>query len=220
MKISSVKTKEAAQELLRDQNKFAQFANHNKKFISSIIGKIKNIENYDYEDLYQEALITLYEALKSYDPEQRVIDGKKSAGFSTYSYYLIRNEIFHYVNEMNKISSNEKSIENYKLTKQDNDNDNDVYDERKFVNKKDYVFENDVIQKIDDDNIMDKLTPTEKIIFQKKIIEDCNHDEVAKALKIPASTYMTIYYKSFVPKLKSIGYKVVNTTNKRKRTKK
>ena len=136
MKIFSVKTKEAAQELLRDQNKFAQFANHNKKFINSIIGKIKNIENYDYEDLYQEALITLYEALKSYDPEQRVIDGKKSAGFSTYSYYLIRNEIFHYVNEMNKISSNEKSIENYKLTKQDNDNDNGVYDERKFVNKK------------------------------------------------------------------------------------
>lgn len=221
MKIAKIKTREDALTVLGDQNKFADLVNDNRKFLSSIIGKIKNLENYDRDDLFQEAQIALYSALDSYNPEERIKQGKKSASFSTYCYMLIKNEVYHAVNEQNKIINAERSLENFKRFKGSPENPEiDGYNEEKFINKREYFFEDDVIQKIDDENILSRLTSTEQIIFQKKIIEDLTHDEVAKELKMPAATYMTIYYKSFIPKLNSLGYKVTNTVNKRKTKKK
>ena len=227
MLISKVKTREAAQSLLADDLKFAEFVKKNNRFLISIIGKIKSLEDYDYNDLLQESKIALWSALQSYDPEQRILDGEKSASFSTYSYWLIRNEIYHYVNGVNKVGKYEKPIEAFlkqqpsnKGNATDGGNGGDTYNEKHFVNVKDYAFEEDVIQKVDDESIMSKLTSTEQIIFQKKIIEDMTHDEVAAELKMPAATYMTIYYKSFVPKLQQMGYSVTNTINKRPKSKK
>lgn len=218
MLISKIKTKEEAQDIFNDQIKFAKFVEKNKRFLTSIIGKVRNVANYDMDDLYQEAQIALYNALREYDPEKRIAIGKKSASFSTYSYWLIRNEIYHTVYEQNKRTSIEKSIELFKREQPNNEgtttaggNGGDSYTEEKFINRKEYTFENDVIQKIDDDRLIEKLGPTEKIIFEKKIIEERTHDEVAKELGLPAATYMTIFYKSFIPKLQSMGYKVTNT---------
>jgi RNA polymerase sigma factor (sigma-70 family) len=208
--ISKIKTREAAEELLNDSSKFSKFAEKNKKFLMSILSRVKDKDNYDEEDLYQESLIALHSALQSYDPEERIRRGKKSASFSTYSFVLIKNEIVHYINEQNKIVTCERSIERFRETMEELAPHKPNAHIDFLFGFKDEGFEDAVIKKIDQDKLLAKLSTTEKLIFDKKIVKNMTHDEVAADLGIPAATYMTIYYKSFVPKVRAMGVALIN----------
>lgn len=212
MLVASVKTRSVAEELFKDPDKFKKFAEQNKRFLMDIVSKIRDKDNYDLDDLYQESLIALYYALETYDPEKRIEQGKKAATFSTYSYRIIKNEIIHYINEQNKILAGERSIETFKTSYEDNTHTTSLIGEQEiFGYEKTEGFEAAVIDKMDNERIMSKLSSLEKDIFEKKLIQNLTHDEVAAELKLPTSTYMTIYYKSFVPKIKAMGYEMLET---------
>lgn len=87
---------------MQEDLKFNEYERQYRKMIYSIINKLNvnnNICVLSIDDMYQEGLIALYDAFKTYDCN------KYEIAFSTYSYTIIRRRLLRVVEKHNKKAS-------------------------------------------------------------------------------------------------------------------
>lgn len=208
--ISKVKTKEMADEILGNDNKFAEFLELNKNYMNKIVSKVHDIQSYGYPDLFQEAQIAMLEALKKFNPEQRVKDNKTPGSLSTFAYHVIMNNIRRFLNDENKRRSEESSIEAFKKHGLDGGSaDNADYWEENWKTNQTSM-EDEIIDRLDKERAMRHLSEQEKEIFKYRFLEKnpLTHEEIAKKMNINPNTYRAIFYGSFKNKIKRLGYTI------------
>lgn len=212
IKIAQVKSKAVADEILADDKKFADFINLNKNFMNKIISKVHDLHVYGYHELYQEAQMSMWEALQKFNPEKRIAEGKSPGSLSTFSFHVIMNNIRRYLNDENKRMSEESSIEAFKKHgKSDNGSasDNSDYWEENWKTNQGSM-ENEIIDRVDKERAMEHLSEQEKEIFKYRFLEKnpLTHEDIARKLNMNPNTYRAIYYGSFKKKIKNLGYDI------------
>lgn len=208
--ISKVKTKDAAVEILSDNKKFADFLELNKNFMNKIISKVHDIHVYGYHELYQEAQLSMWEALQKFDPEKRIKDNKTPGTLSTFAYHVIMNNVRRYLNDENRRMSEESSIEAFrKHTDGNSASDNSDYWEENWKTNQGSM-EDEIIDRLDKERAMTHLSEQEKEIFRYRFLEKnpLTHEDIARKLNMNPNTYRAIYYGSFKNKIKKLGYKI------------
>lgn len=189
--------------------------NNLNKFITSLIvdnqGFFYNIINrydnqYDPEELYQEALIGLNKAIKAFSVEKAKENNNK---FITYAQRVIVNNVLDSVKKTNKFYNNVSSIEQFKgdndsLSGESNGSD---YHESKWKKKDLYVnFDECLTEKIQADNVKNRLSVNERLMFDCRIVNRMNVKDTLRLVSekngISVSTARMIYYNSFKQKIK------------------
>jgi len=214
--ISKVKTKDVANEILGDDKKFAEFIELNKNFMNKIISKVHDINVYGYQELYQEAQLSMWEALQKFDPEKRIKEKKTPGTLSTFAYHVIMNNVRRYLNDENKRMSEESSIEAFKKHTDDTgvsgngsaSGNSDYWEENWKTNQG--SMEDEIIDRLDKERTMTHLSEQEKEIFRYRFVEKnpLTHEDIARKLNMNPNTYRAIYYGSFKNKIKKLGYKI------------
>ena len=212
IKISQVKTRAVAEEILGDDNKFASFIETNKNFMNKIISKVHDLHVYGYQELYQEAQMSMWEALQKFNPEERVKQNKSPGSLSTFSFHVIMNNIRRYLNDENKRMAEESSIEAFKKHGDGVDtspsSSSDYWEEKWKTNQG--SMEDEIIDRVDKERAMEHLSEQEKEIFKYRFLEKnpLTHEEIARKLNMNPNTYRAIYYGSFKKKIKNLGYDI------------
>jgi RNA polymerase sigma factor (sigma-70 family) len=199
-------TAEYVDRLKGDQREFNYFANKNIKYVQKIAHKILmkrgTISDVDFmEDLIQVGLIAIWnKALPAWDSTRGIT-------FSTFAHKVIYNEMLQLSMKNDKLSKKVgfiQSIENFNRKSNDASNGEiNEYVETGWKNKNG-DFEEEVIQKLDEDNKLSKLSDRDRLIFilQK---QGKKRNEIFKQAGFNnIHTYKHYLYNVYIPKMKKM----------------
>ena len=199
-------TAEYVDRLKNDEREFNFFANKNIKYVQKIAHKILmkrgTINDMDFmEDLIQIGLIALWnKALPAWDSTRGIT-------FSTFAHKVIYNEMLQLSMKNDKLSKKIgfiQSIENFnRKTNDSTTNEINEYVETGWKNKNG-DFEEDVIQKMDEDYKLSKLSDRDRMIFilQK---QGKKRNEIFKQAGFNnIHTYKHYLYNVYIPKMKKM----------------
>ena len=128
MKLLNELNKDDIIEIQQDNKKFDKMVTLNRGFIEVIINPFR--QNFNYDDMYQTAIISLWKAINKYNPEK-----EDASAFSTFARTVIQRDVWGYTKKQNKIFQNENSMESY-INDSENNNTSE-YNETYFKKPKD-----------------------------------------------------------------------------------
>lgn len=202
MKLSEIKTKNVANLIIKNNDKFSKLLQTNKNFINKIVyNKLKRYvgdKREIFEDLFQIGSIALWRALQNYDPSKK----KNIANFSTYSYIVIKNDIVKYLEKDTKYSINQISLDNSSFKIYD-ENNNKEFNEAKLLMKYNNIYksaEEVVLEKLNLENLVSSLSNMDKIILEGKN-KKLTRKQIAKNVNMNFHTFKSYYYCVFLPKI-------------------
>ena len=165
-RLSAVKA-EHVEIMKKDSAAFGRLLSQNENFLNRIIHSFHGISTDTFEELRQEALIATWEALNAYDPN-------RGASFSTLVYRCVYNHCLGKLKEMNRISKTETTMEAFKrkntLMGGLESGAGDGYLEDYWIKGSagDGSFENQVIEAVDNEIALSKLSETDRKILDGK----------------------------------------------------
>jgi RNA polymerase sigma factor (sigma-70 family) len=199
-------TAEYVDRLKSDQREFNFFANKNIKYVQKIAHKILmkrgTISDIDFmEDLIQVGLIALWnKALPAWDSTRGIT-------FSTFAHKVIYNEMLQLSMKNDKLSKKVgfiQSIENFNRKANDASNGEiSEYVETGWKNKSG-DFEEDVIQKLDEENKLSKLSDRDRMIFVLQKQGKKRNEIFKQAGFNNIHTYKHYLYNVYIPKMKKM----------------
>lgn len=199
-------TAEYVDRLKSDQREFNFFANKNIKYVQKIAHKILmkrgTISDIDFmEDLIQVGLIALWnKALPAWDSTRGIT-------FSTFAHKVIYNEMLQLSMKNDKLSKKVgfiQSIENFNRKANDASNGEiSEYVETGWKNKNG-DFEEDVIQKLDEENKLSKLSDRDRMIFVLQKQGKKRNEIFKQAGFNNIHTYKHYLYNVYIPKMKKM----------------
>jgi len=196
MKLLNELTKDDIKAIQNDNKKFDKLVLINRGFIEAIINPFR--QNFNYDDMYQIAIISLWKAIQKFDP-----DKENASTFSTFARTVIQRDIWGYTKKQNKIFQNENSIESY-VNDSENGNSRE-YNESYFKKPKDKNFEDEIINKIYYENILKDLSEIERQIYDLKINKNMSMKEIAEIIKMNLHTVKYLTYVRISEKLEKHG---------------
>lgn len=193
MKISKVQANDI-EKLKTDQKFFATFLKTNDNFLNKIVHSFKGIDSETFYDLKQEAACSLWHALSSYNPERK-------AKFITFAQTAIRNHVLYCVQQKQKKQNNDVSIEMFTRNNMSMDDEANYFELAWDTPHGD--FENELIQKMDADRAMAKLSELDKKILHFKS-QNLSQKEIADEMGMNIHTFKFYYYGEFIDKMQKI----------------
>ena len=199
-------TAEYVDRLKNDQREFNFFANKNIKYVQKIAHKILmkrgTISDVDFmEDLIQVGLIAIWnKALPAWDSTRGIT-------FSTFAHKVIYNEMLQLSMKNDKLSKKVgfiQSIENFNRKANDvNSNEISEYVETGWKNKNG-DFEEEVIQKMDEEGKLSKLSDRDRMIFVLQKQGKKRNEIFKQAGFNNIHTYKHYLYNVYIPKMKKM----------------
>ena len=199
-------TAEYVDRLKADQREFNFFANKNIKYVQKIAHKILmkrgTTNDMDFmEDLIQIGLIALWnKALPAWDHTRGIT-------FSTFAHKVIYNEMLQLSMKNDKLSKKIgfiQSIENFnRKTNDSTTNEINEYVETGWKNKNG-DFEEEVIQKMDEDHKLSKLSDRDRMIFVLQKQGKKRNEIFKQAGFNNIHTYKHYLYNVYIPKMKKM----------------
>lgn len=196
-------------EIQNDNKKFDKMVLMNRGFIEVIINPFR--QNFNYDDMFQTAIISLWKAIQKFNPEK-----ENASAFSTFARTVIQRDVWGYTKKQNKIFQNENSIESY-VNNTENNNTSE-YNEAYFKIPKTISLEENVLNKIYQENILKDLSAIERQIYDMKLNKDMSMKEISVAIGINLHTLKYLTYVRMSEKLEKHGiYIKRKTTSKSKK---
>jgi len=204
LKLSKIRTKDQAQEILNDERLYSKTIKENKNFFYKLVSK-KNSWSDDnilsVDDLLQESYISFIKALREFNPS----DSKHNASLSTFAYTVISNDLSRkYKNHLKKLKK-EDSLQNslFSIGQQEGGGTfTDDKDERKLMkyNHERYnMVDDEIISKMMIEEITKRLSPVDiKIVTMRA--DGIKASTIAKAVKMDRYTYKKYVYK-YLPRI-------------------
>ena len=199
-------TAEYVDRLKDDQREFNFFVNKNIKYVQKIAHKILmkrgTISDVDFmEDLIQVGLIAIWnKALPAWDSTRGIT-------FSTFAHKVIYNEMLQLSMKNDKLSKKVgfiQSIENFNRKANDvNSNEISEYVETGWKNKNG-DFEEEVIQKMDEEGKLSKLSDRDRMIFVLQKQGKKRNEIFKQAGFNNIHTYKHYLYNVYIPKMKKM----------------
>ena len=199
-------TAEYVDRLKGDQREFNFFVNKNIKYVQKIAHKILmkrgTISDVDFmEDLIQVGLIAIWnKALPAWDSTRGIT-------FSTFAHKVIYNEMLQLSMKNDKLSKKVgfiQSIENFNRKANDvNSNEISEYVETGWKNKNG-DFEEEVIQKMDEEGKLSKLSDRDRMIFVLQKQGKKRNEIFKQAGFNNIHTYKHYLYNVYIPKMKKM----------------
>lgn len=210
MKLLNELTAEDIIAIQNNNKKFDKLVILNRGFIESIINPFR--QNFNYDDMFQVATISLWKAIGKYDAEK-----EDASSFSTFARVVIQRDIWGYTKKQNKIFQNENSIESYKA-ENDNGTQNSEYNESYFKKPQDINLEDHIINKIYQQDILKELSDVERQIYDLKINKDMSMKEISTMIGINLHTLKYLTYVRLSGKLEKHGIYIKRKTNESKKS--
>ena len=200
MRLSKV-TVEQARFLHGNHREFAKFVRENENFLRKLIHKYinKNRLNQNdselFEDAKQEALTSLW--------SKALLKFNGSTKFSTFAFTVIKNDLMQFLQKkvkFEKETGETLSIENLKRNFNGDGTSGLEYQENNWkVDPRKTSFENELIEKIQQESIIKKISRTDYVILELKK-RNFSREKIAAALGLNIHSFKTYYYKVFVPR--------------------
>lgn len=192
-----------------DNKKFDKLVTLNRGFIEDIINPFR--QNFNYDDMFQVAIISLWKAIQKYDAEK-----KDASAFSTFARVVIQRDVWGHTKKQNKIFQNENSIEAYK-SENDNGTQNSEYNESYFKKPQDINLEDHIINKIYQQDILKELSDVERQIYDLKINKDMSMKEISTMIGVNLHTLKYLTYVRLSGKLEKHGIYIKRKTSESKK---
>ena len=200
MRLSKV-TVEQARFLHGNHREFAKFVRENENFLRKLIHKYinKNRLNHNdselFEDAKQEALTSLW--------SKALLKFNGSTKFSTFAFTVIKNDLMQFLQKkvkFEKETGETLSIENLKRNFNGDGTSGLEYQENNWkVDPRKTSFENELVEKIQQESIIKKISRTDYVILELKK-RNFSREKIAAALGLNIHSFKTYYYKVFVPR--------------------
>lgn len=210
MKLLNELTQEDIVAIQNDNKKFDKLVVLNRGFIESIINPFR--QNFNYDDMFQTASISLWKAIQKYDAEK-----EDASSFSTFARVVIQRDVWGHTKKQNKIFQNENSIESYK-SENDNGTQNSEYNESYFKKPQDINLEDHIINKIYQQDILKELSDVEQKIYDLKINKDMSMREISTMIGVNLHTLKYLTYVRLSGKLEKHGIYIKRKTNENKKS--
>ena len=198
MRLSKI-TVDQARFLHKNPREFQKFIKDNENFLRKLVHKYinKNRLNQNdselFEDAKQEALISLW--------SKALLKFNGSTKFSTFAFTVIKNDLMQFLQKkvrFEKETGETLSIEQLKRNYTGEDSGGSEYLENNWkVDPRKTSFENDLIEKIQQDSSIKKISRTDYIILELKK-RNYSREKIASALGLNIHSFKTYYYKVFV----------------------
>lgn len=198
MKLSKI-TVDDARYLHSNHREFAKFVRENENFLRKLIHKYinKNRLNQNdselFEDAKQEALTSLW--------SKALLKFNGSTKFSTFAFTVIKNDLMQFLQKkvrFEKETGETLSIENLKRNFNGEGNAGLEYQENNWkIDPRKTTFETDLIEKIQLDSNVKKISRTDYIILELKK-RNYSREKIAAALGLNIHSFKTYYYKVFL----------------------
>lgn len=197
MKLSRV-TVEDAKLLHSNPREFSRFVKENENFFRKLVHKYinKNRLNQNdselFEDAKQEALLSLW--------NKALVKFNGTTKFSTFAFTVIKNDLMQFLQKKSKFekeTGETLSIEQLKRNFNGDGNASLEYQENNWkIDPRKINFENHLIEKIQQETDIKKISRTDYIILELKK-RNFSREKIAAALGLNIHTYKTYYYKIF-----------------------
>lgn len=197
MKLSKI-TVEEARFLYSNPREFAKFVRENENFLRKLIHKYinKNRLNQNdselFEDAKQEALLSLW--------KKALLKFNGSTKFSTFAFTVIKNDLMQFLQRKTKFekeTGETLSIENLKRNFSGEGNAGLEYQENNWkIDPRKTSFESDLIEKIQKDTSVKKISRTDYIILELKK-RNYSREKIAAATGLNIHSFKTYYYQVF-----------------------
>lgn len=207
MKLLNELNKDDIIEIQQDNKKFDKMVTLNRGFIEVIINPFR--QNFNYDDMYQTAIISLWKAINKYNPEK-----EDASAFSTFARTVIQRDVWGYTKKQNKIFQNENSMESY-INDSENNNTSE-YNETYFKKPKDTNLEDEILNRIYHENILKDLSDIERQIYDLKINKDMSMKEISAAIGINLHTLKYLTYVRMSSKLEKHGIYIKRKASNKK----
>lgn len=207
MKLLNELNKDDIIEIQQDNKKFDKMVTLNRGFIEVIINPFR--QNFNYDDMYQTAIISLWKAINKYNPEK-----EDASAFSTFARTVIQRDVWGYTKKQNKIFQNENSMESY-INDSENNNTSE-YNETYFKKPKDTNLEDEILNRIYHENILKDLSDIERQIYDLKINKDMSMKEISAAIGINLHTLKYLTYVRMSSKLEKHGIYIKRKASSKK----
>ena len=200
MRLSRV-TVEEARYLHSNHREFAKFVRENENFLRKLIHKYinKNKLNQNdselFDDARQEALTSLW--------SKALLKFNGTTKFSTFAFTVIKNDLMQFLQKkvkFEKETGETLSIENLKRNFNGDGTSGLEYQENNWkVDPRKTSFENELVEKIQQESVIKKISKTDYIILELKK-RNFSREKIAAALGLNIHSFKTYYYKVFVPR--------------------